>query len=279
VSRFLTLAFVVWAATHPAAQIQYAAGQNVAPVFEGWLREPDGTILMWFGYLNRNHEEEVDVPIGPANTVEPGDDRDQPTHFYPRRHLFVFNVRLPKDWDKNKRVTWTLTSHGRTDVANGWLQPEWELSPQVITFNRTQEIPQENNLPPTITVDPGTKVIAKSNRQVLTVSATDDGVPKPRKKRAEAPATTDRAANPDGLFGYGQEPGLRIRWIQYRGPGKVVFDPDQASPVYGQPVTLKTTASFSVPGLYVLRAIVSDGELESTRDVTVDARGLARVEK
>jgi hypothetical protein len=72
---------------------------------------------------------------------------------------------------------------------------------------------------------------------------------------------------------------LRIKWIQYRGPGKVLFDPDQTPPVYGQRVTLKTTANFSVPGMYVLRAIVSDGELESTRDVTVDARGLARVEK
>jgi hypothetical protein len=278
VSRFLTVAFVVWAAAHPAAQIQYATGQNVAPVFEGWLREPDGTILMWFGYLNRNHEEEVDIPLGPANTVEPGNDRDQPTHFYPRRQLFVFNVRLPKDWDKNKRVKWTLTSHGRTDVANGWLQPEWELSPQVITFNRTQEIPQENNQPPTITVDPA-KAIATSNRLVLTVSATDDGIPKPKKRRAEGPASTDRAANPDGLFGYAQEPGLRIKWIQYRGPGKVVFDPDQTSPVYGEPVMLKTTASFRVPGIYVLRAIVSDGELETTRDVTVDGRGVAGVEK
>jgi hypothetical protein len=277
-SRLLTLAFVVWTAAHPAAQIQYETGQNVAPVFEGWLREADGTIVMWFGYLNRNHEEEVDIPIGRDNTMEPGDDRDQPTHFYPRRQLFVFKVTLPKDWDRNKRVTWTLTSHGRTDVANGWLQPEWELSPQVITFNRTQQIPQDDNQPPTISVDPATKAIAKSNRLVLTVSATDDGVPIPKKKR-EAPATTDPAANPDGLFGYAQEPGLRIKWIQYRGPGKVLFDPDQTPPVYGQRVTLKTTANFSVPGMYVLRAIVSDGELESTRDVTVDARGLARVEK
>jgi hypothetical protein len=279
VRRLLTLAFVVWAATRPSAQIQYAAGQNVAPVFEGWLREADGTILMWFGYLNRNYEEEVNIPIGPSNTIEPGDDRNQPTHFYPRRQLFVFNVRLPMDWDKNGRVTWTLTSHGRTDVANGWLQPEWELSPQVITFNRTQEIPQENNRPPTITVDPPTAV-TKSNRLILTVSATDDGFPKPRKQRSGAPANTDRAANPDPvpLFGYPPEPGLRIKWIQYRGPGKVVFDPDQTSPVYGQPLTVTTTASFGVPGTYVLRAIVSDGELESTRDVTVDARG-AGVEK
>jgi hypothetical protein len=279
VKRFLPLAFVVWAATQADAQIQYAAGQNVAPVFEGWIREPDGALVMWFGYLNRNHEEEVDIPIGPANAVEPGNDRDQPTHFYPRRQLFVFSIRLPKDWDKNKRVKWTLTSHGRTDVANGWLQPDWELSPQVITFNRTQEIPQENNHAPTITVDPATKAIAKSNRLILAVSATDDGIPKPKRTRAEAPANPDRAANADGLFGYAQEPGVRIKWIQYRGPGKVGFDPDQTPPVYGRPVTLKTTVTFSVPGVYVLRAIVSDGELESTRDVTIDASGIALLEK
>jgi hypothetical protein len=61
--------------------------------------------------------------------------------------------------------------------------------------------------------------------------------------------------------------------------GVIVFHPDQSSPVYGQPVTLKTTATFGAPGTYVLRAIVSDEELETTRDVTVDVRELARVEK
>src|SRR6202035_3497769 len=52
-----------------SAQVQYARGQNVAPVFEGWEHNPDGTYSMVFGYLNRNFEEEVDIPLGPGNTI------------------------------------------------------------------------------------------------------------------------------------------------------------------------------------------------------------------
>src|SRR2546425_2345449 len=118
-----------------SAQIQYAVGQNVAPAFEGWQQNPDGTYSFFFGYLNRNYEEHVDIPIGPNNNVEPGGDRSQPTHFYPRRQRFVFKVTVPKDWDKQQRVIWTLTSHGRTDQAKGWLQPEWEVNDEVISEN------------------------------------------------------------------------------------------------------------------------------------------------
>src|SRR5439155_10513152 len=71
-----------------SAQVRYATGQNVAPVFEGWEQNPDGTSSMIFGYLNRNYEEEVDIPIGPNNTIDPGGDRGQPTHFYARRQRF-----------------------------------------------------------------------------------------------------------------------------------------------------------------------------------------------
>src|SRR5579864_1569352 len=94
-----------------SAQVQYARGQNVAPVFEGWERNPDGTFSMVFGYLNRNYEEEVDIPVGPANSITLGAgapvDRGQPTHFYPRRQRFLFRVAVPKDWDKQQKVIWT----------------------------------------------------------------------------------------------------------------------------------------------------------------------------
>ena len=49
------------------AQVQYARGQTVAPTFEGWEHNPDGTYNLVFGYLNRNYEEEVDIPLGAEN--------------------------------------------------------------------------------------------------------------------------------------------------------------------------------------------------------------------
>jgi hypothetical protein len=38
-----------------AQQLQYISGQNVAPYFEGWEQNSDGTFNMVFGYLNRNY--------------------------------------------------------------------------------------------------------------------------------------------------------------------------------------------------------------------------------
>jgi hypothetical protein len=50
----------------------------------GWTRNADGGYQFYFGYLNRNHVEEVQVPIGAENKIEPaGPDRGQPTSLYP----------------------------------------------------------------------------------------------------------------------------------------------------------------------------------------------------
>jgi len=245
------------------AQVQYATGQNVAPTFEGWEHNPDGTFSLIFGYLNRNYEEEVDIPIGPANSISMGaetyGDRGQPTHFYPRRQRFLFKVVVPKDWDKKEKVVWTLTSHGRTDQAKGWLQPEWELSEGVIVENMGGGVPDPDNKPPSVTIGPA-PMIALPNQATLTASATDDGLPKPYRR---APSNPDRDSQPR------RPRGVQIKWIQYRGPGKVTFDPAASQVTYGEPVTLTSKMSFSAPGIYVLRAIADDGQLFTTRDVTV----------
>ncbi len=52
--------------------ILYSRGQNVAPAFEGWERNPDGTFSLWFGYMNRNMDEKLHIPVGPDNWLEPG---------------------------------------------------------------------------------------------------------------------------------------------------------------------------------------------------------------
>jgi len=59
------------------ANLRHWSGQGVAPVYEGFDINPDGSMNMWFGYMNRNYEEEIDIPVGPANTFEPGGDRGQ----------------------------------------------------------------------------------------------------------------------------------------------------------------------------------------------------------
>jgi len=39
--------------------------------------------------------------------------------------------------------------------------------------------------------------------------------------------------------------------------------------IHGQPITLTSKATFSAPGTYVLRVTANDGQLFTSRDVTV----------
>jgi hypothetical protein len=95
----------------------YSRGQNASPAFEGWEQNADGSFNLLFGYMNRNWDEELYVPIGPDNNIEPGGpDQGQPTRFLPRRNRFVFRVRVPKDWGQ-KELVWTLTTKGKTEKA------------------------------------------------------------------------------------------------------------------------------------------------------------------
>src|SRR5262245_16891475 len=87
------------------SQIRFNSGQDVAPYFEGWIRNSDGSFDLVFGYFNRNWEQELSIAPGPANSVEPGGpDAGQPTYFLPRRHRWVFRVRVPADFGK-KEIT------------------------------------------------------------------------------------------------------------------------------------------------------------------------------
>jgi len=248
------------------AQVQYARGQNVAPAFEGWEHNPDGTYSLVFGYLNRNYQEEVDIPLGPENSITVGaevfGDKGQPTHFYPRRQRFLFRVVVPADWDKKQKVVWTLTSRGRTDQAKGWLQPEWELSPDVIVENMGGGVPDPANKAPDVTVSPA-QTIALSGAATLIATATDDGLPKPYRR---SPSNPDRDAQPRRPI------GVQIKWIQYRGPGKVTFAPDSSPVVHGEPIMLTTKVTFSAPGTYVLRVTANDGQLFTSRDVAVTVK-------
>lgn len=248
------------------AQMGYARGQDVSPTFDGWERNPDGTYTLHFGYFNRNAEEDLNVPVGPDNTFDPGGDRGQPTHFYPARRWWVIKTVVPADWPKDRRVVWTLTTHGKTNQAKGWLQPEWEVDKDLIwknaardpslMTNATNQLDLDHeNRPPSITGS-SAQTINLSDTLTLTATATDDGRPGP-------------VPDPAGRL----QQGVRLRWIVYRGAGKVRFDPDIMSQrVYGKPATLETRVRFGASGAYQLRAIASDGQAFSTFDVDVTVK-------
>lgn len=249
------------AGVHPAAgqppleeldtQVQFSWGMGASPLYEGWVRNPDGTIDMWFGYLNQNWKETLYVPVGPNNHIEPnGDDRGQPTVFVPRRRegraterreSFTFHVRLPADWNPEDDVVWTVTANGRTDRAVGLFTPLYEL--------RTLD----GNTPPQVNVRAAAKAIALPGSVALTATIKDDGEPADRQGRAT------------------------VKWVNYRGPGPVTFEPDHSSLPAGADaangVKVSTVARFSEPGVYVLRAVANDGDWNGAGDVTVELRG------
>ena len=146
----------------------------------------------------------------------------------------------------------------------------------MISENNNGGVLEEGNKPPSIT-GPAKEAVTLGSALSLTVSATDDGLPKPRPRRpganAAAAAAAAAAANPDAPVR--QREGLRIRWIQYRGPGRVTFAPENSPGEYVPSVSHTTSASFSAPGTYVVRAIVSDGQLEAAHDIAVTVNAAA----
>src|SRR5258705_10975839 len=201
------------------AQIRYTSGQNVAPVFEGWQKNADGPISMVFGYLNRNYEEQLDTPVGPENRCDPAPaDCGQPTHFLTRRQRFVFKVTVPKDWPKDRKFVWSVTSHGKTDSANGSLVPEMEIDNGTISENAGTGILIEGNEPPTILAISPPQTVTLPGTATLTISATDDGIPKPRPPRAAtatanaAPRTPPAPPTPEALEPIARrQPGIRFQ--------------------------------------------------------------------
>ena len=259
-------------------QFGRAGGQNLQPFYEGWQRQADGQLVMWFGYLNRNFQEQLDVPVGPNNRFDLQADRGQPTHFYPRRSLFVFKVALPDNWPADKRLVWTVTAHGKTSVASGWMQPEWEVDDGVIQMNigPGSAPPDPPNHAPQIAVNADTTAVAGRPLKLM-ATASDDGIPKPRRR---APSVTPATAAPPMPLPPGAAPkpravvGLRVRWILYRGPagGSVSFGEESSKPTLGATAAeLGTDVTFSIPGNYWLRAIATDGLLETPYDLKVTA--------
>jgi hypothetical protein len=282
------LAAVLCASNAAVAQvnIQYTDGQNIQPVYEGWLRNSDGTFDMYFGYLNRNYVEAPHIPVGPNNSFEPGPpDRGQPTHFYHRRNQFVFSVKVPADWG-TKDLVWTVTHNGKTDKAIGTLALVWEVDPAMMVKNINGQddlVNVSSDKPPVLVINAVSQA-SVSQPVTLTATVTDDGIPPPAKptvgraggrgRGGGAAVNAPRFPPPPKFLNQ----GLSVGWLHYRGPGKVTFQPDGFVSVQnGQPSV--TTVTFSEPGTYVLRAVAADSWLFVQRDVTVTVSGGSTVQR
>lgn len=253
----ITVTAVALAGGSLAAQsLSYSRGQNVSPAYEGWEEDADGTKYFVFGYMNRNWQEELDVPIGPDNTFNVGDpDQGQPTHFLPRRNRFVFRVPVPKGFGEKDELIWTLTTRGKVERAYASLGTDYKID-DVVRASETGALGAGSsspeiraNKPPKLEVQGPKSLTARVGQPLtLTTVVTDDGIPKRRasglsgaavsnvgsrsdarvsENSPENPLRVNRAWLPPARVTVGKNVGLHVTWHVYRGAGKVTFSPDQ----------------------------------------------------
>jgi hypothetical protein len=292
-----------------AQSLTYSRGQNVSPAYEGWEIGADGQKYFVFGYMNRNWEEEIDVPVGPENGFNVGaPDQGQPTHFLPRRNRFVFRVPVPQGFSEKDELVWTLTTQGRTERAYASLRLDYQID-DVVRASETGALGAGSsspeiraNTPPSIEIQGRKSLTARVGEPVtLTAVVVDDGVPKRRgsglagaavanagSRQLTAATRVNRALLPPSRVTVGKNVGLHVSWFVYRGKGRVQFTPDQImswedtrvganspwAPVWTAPPLpqdgkVTVQVSFAEPGTYVLRSRADDGALTADGHVTV----------
>jgi hypothetical protein len=236
------------------AEPRHDSGQGVTGAFEGWFKNQDGSFNLLFGYYNRNQKQDLEIPVGPNNRMEPGGpDQGQPTHFLPGRQWGLFTITVPADFG-TKKLTWTLISNGQTLSVPGSLNPLWEI-------NAFRE-PTIGNTPPVIRFSEGSSV--QGPRPITTtLSAT---VAKPL---TLAVSVSDDATMPlIGTTGMDRPktPPVTVTWSKFRGPGEVTFTNAKPEVALGKSDggaggvsgTAMTSATFSEPGDYVLLVVAND---------------------
>lgn len=243
-------------ATMSAQSLSYSRGQNVSPAYEGWEEDADGSRYFVFGYMNRNWEEEIEVPLGPDNTFNIGDpDQGQPTHFLPRRNRFVFRVPVPKNFGEKDELVWTLATRGKAEKAYASLRLDYRID-DVVRASETGALgagtssPEiRANKPPRVEVQGHKTLDARVGQPIsLTVLVADDGIPKSRgsglagaavsnagsrrdtvaaQRNEQNPLRPNRAMVPPARVTVGKNVGLHLSWFVYRGKGSVTFSPEQ----------------------------------------------------
>jgi len=231
-------------------------GASVTPAFEGWYYNPDGSRSFLIGYYNRNSQQELDVPIGPNNHIEPGGpDMGQPTHFLPGRQWGMFTIPAPKDFKPTDQYTWTIVANGQSVTIPFRLHADYVMSP-------FQEI-AVGNTPPVLRFEPNGKTFQGPAANLATAPS--------RTVSAAEPLPIDVWASDDMKFTNGtsspvsaSRAPVTMSISKYRGPGKVTFDKNRPTlekqAAGGSPFNGKATATakFSEPGEYVLHVIGND---------------------
>ena len=227
-------------------------GLRVAPFFDGWYRNDDGTVTLSFGYSNLNLNEVVEIPHGAANFIEPAEfDGGQPTSFPPAGHgsdrprrrrgreRGVFTVTIPPGF--SGEVVWTLVNQEQAfsvpgSAQTGAYQLRWPMAmgsqPPLLSFSADGPTGRG---PTGVEGEPMTASVGTP--LPLSVWLNDDSV------RDEELLPVRRRSNATAM---------RLSWFKHTGPGDVIFSEYSVSLEDTQGMGA-TEATFDQPGQYVLR--------------------------
>lgn len=253
---------------------QRASGEAVAPMFNGWIRNDDGSITMIFGFANQNRDQVLDIPIGPDNHIEPARfDGAQPTHFptYHRggfvgvQERGVFAVTLPAEM-KDTEVVWTLNSNGYSySVPGRTTSPYYEMSKDPAAYGSLNPAIRFNlNGPESIDREGiyAARINAKVGKPVTLTAYMQD--------RGERDGYDVKSL----LFPLGSE------WLLHQGPAEPVFEQakvtgrERANAEGGESgatanssgwTEVTTQATFTEPGEYVIRLRVDNFEAPDSK--------------
>ncbi len=228
-------------------------GRGIAPFFDGWYENPDGTFTLSFGYSNLNQQETVEIPLGPDNVITPKEyDGRQPTSFLPavpdptaatnttrrERERGVFTVTVPAGFQGD--VVWTLRVRGQAlsvpgRARSGAYGLRWPMAmgsiPPLIRF--MPDGPAGRG-PAGIQADP---VQARVGVPLaLTIWIVDDS----NREKDPVPLQTKNKS------------AMNVTWYKHSGPGPVAFNPPR-TPIAELEGAATTAATFTQPGAYVLR--------------------------
>ncbi len=245
-------------------------GLPVVPIFEGAYENEDGSVSYSFGYLNRNTQEPITIPLGTNNRIEPAQfDGMQPTFFETTRHTGVFTVTVPASM-RDGEVWWYIKTDGHEELKVpgrrarlGYTldtkpRPAGSIAP-LASF--TPGGPQGNN--PMGMMAANTLSVKAGVPVTLTVHTEDPSVRDPKDPRNEKPIP------------------LRISWHKHQGPGMVSYEqhPSSEDPapltelqirrgqsLPGAEQTVLTPgrgsanviATFSEPGDYIIRTMIDN---------------------
>jgi hypothetical protein len=247
IASALLLAATSSAGVGMAARAQI--NQPIYPVYDGFLKNPDGSYTLSFAYFSHNADP-VTIDPGASNAFGPAPvDRMQPTTFKPGHWRFQCVMVVPPDFDG--KMKWTLGYAGTTTgTSERMLQSNWNLvegAAALATIDYAK-VPKGVclNRPPAV------RILGLTPR------------------RGEVPVMTVPVDEELNLFGSAHDEGLprgkglAAEWKVLSGPGTVVFAP---------PVSARTKARFPAAGLYELELSATDGEFTERVRLNVKVEG------